>query len=150
MYKAQTVSARGLGAKALPLEAHRLYNRMGDVFDHFERAFWQYHYRLARTVMSLTTLYGWSLSFIPFETLMSIGITKYMYMYYYYRGYFLNFYSSWIIHCFSLVQVYKKSRCQFFLLTKSSIIISKSTCTCLCICISDQLDSRSLPIVDLK
>jgi hypothetical protein len=79
---------------------------------------------------------GCSRYLIPFETLMPKGITKYMSD----RGYSLKFYSSWIIHYFSLVQVYEKS----------SIMIFKSTCTCLCICISDKLDSCSSPIVDLK
>jgi hypothetical protein len=67
--------------------------------------FWQYHYGLTRTLTSLTTQTdlsrtdGGSRYFIPFETLMPKRITKYMYD----RGYSLNFYSSWIIHCFSLV-----------------------------------------------
>ena len=66
--------------------------------------FWQYHYGLTRTLTSLTTQTdlsqpnGWSRYCIPFENLMPKGITKYMPD----RGYALNFYSSWIIHCFSL------------------------------------------------
>jgi len=67
--------------------------------------FGQYHCVLISTLTSLITETDlprtdrWSHYFIPFETLISKGITKYMYD----RGYFLNFYSSWIIHCFSLV-----------------------------------------------
>ena len=69
--------------------------------------FLQYHYRLTRTLTSVPTQTdlsrtdGWSRYFIPFETCMPKGITQYMYD----RGYFLNFYSSWIIYCFSLVSI---------------------------------------------
>ena len=99
--------------------------------------FWQYHYGLIITLTSLSTQTdlsrtdGWSHYFTPFKTVMPKGITKYMYD----RGYFLNFYSSWIIHYFSLAYVYEESRSRFFLLPKSSIIISKSTCSSLCKCI---------------
>jgi hypothetical protein len=91
-----------------PPEARRLYNRKDDVFDHFGsafnnmkfRLFWpfflQYHYGLTSTLTSLTTqtylsrTNGWSSYYIPFETVMQEGITKYMDD----RGYSLNFYSS--------------------------------------------------------
>jgi hypothetical protein len=46
--------------------------------------------------------------------------------------------------------VYEKSRHRFLLLTKASIIISKSTCTYLCIYLSDKLDSRSSRLIVLK
>ena len=90
-------------------------------------SFWQYHYGLTRTLTSVTTHtdlsrtdgrtdgHEYSRYFIPFKTLMSKGITNYMYD----RGSFLNFYSSWIIHCFSLAKVNEKSRNRFFLITKS-------------------------------
>jgi hypothetical protein len=65
--------------------------------------FWQYHYRLTRTLTSLTTQKdlsrpdGWPHYCILFDPLMPKGITKYMSD----RGYSLNFfYSSCIIHCF--------------------------------------------------
>jgi hypothetical protein len=67
--------------------------------------FWQYQDGLTRTLTSLTTQTdlsrpdGWSPYCIPYETLMPKGITRYMSD----RGYSLNFYSSWNIHCFSLV-----------------------------------------------
>ena len=86
------------GAK--PPELHGLYNRKGDVFDHF-LATWnsdyfvplsQCHYGLTITLTILTTQTdlsrtdGWSPYLIPFEALIPKEITKYMSD----RGYSLN------------------------------------------------------------
>ena len=108
--EAQSVSTRGLrplngvyGAKHP--KVHELYNRKGDVFDNFGSNFNNIKFRLfcpfltmplyglTRTLTSLTTqtdlprTNGWSRYFMPFETLMPKGITKYMSD----RGYSLNF-----------------------------------------------------------
>ena len=124
-----------------PPQTHGLYNRKGDVFDHFGSAFnnmkfrlfcpiWHCQYGLTRPLASLTT----DRSLADRRVAMLLDILRHCNAE---RGTFWTF-----IHCFSLVSVYEKSRPGFLLLKKSSICISKSTCTCMCVCISIKLDSR--------